>query len=190
MKKILINSFTSLILFTIITGVIYPLLITGISKLFFNYQADGSLIKVNDKIIGSELIGQKFDTSIYFWSRPSAVDNNPMPSGATNWGPTSDTLKKTVEERRKNYASQNNLSPDLYIPDDAIFASGSGVDPDISVENAKLQVERIAKARNFDENKRKLLEELINKLIDKPQFGILGDKRINVLELNILLDKI
>lgn len=190
MKKILINSLTSLILFTIITGIIYPLLITGVSKLFFSYQADGSLIKVNDKVVGSELIGQKFDKAIYFSSRPSAVDNNPMPSGATNWGPTSDTLKKTVEMRRKNYESSNNLTQNIYIPDDAIFASGSGVDPDVSVENAKLQVNRISKARNFDDNKLKKLEELVNSMISKPQLGILGEYRINVLKLNMMLDKL
>jgi K+-transporting ATPase ATPase C chain len=190
MKKLIFLSFYAMILFTIITGVIYPLLITGISKIFFAYQSEGSLIRVNDKIIGSELIGQKFDSSIYFWSRPSAIDDNPMPSGASNWGPTSDTLKKVVEERRKNYASVNNLSQNVYIPDDAIFASGSGVDPDISVENAKLQVNRIAKARNFDESKRKKLEELVNNLTTKPQFGIFGEYRINVLKLNMMLDKL
>lgn len=190
MKKIIYLSLKALILFTLITGIIYPLLITGISKLFFSYQSGGSLIKVDGKIVGSELIGQKFDTSIYFNSRPSAIDNIPIPSGASNLGPTSDTLKKIVEERRKNFASQNNLLPEVYIPDDAIFASASGVDPDISVENAKLQMERIAKSRNFDEKKRKSLQELINKLINNPQFGILGESRINVLKLNLLLDNI
>lgn len=190
MKKIIYLSFKALILFTIITGIIYPLLITGISKLFFSYQSEGSLIKVDGKIIGSELIGQKFDTSIYFNSRPSAIDNNPMPSGASNLGPTSDKLKKTVDERRINFTTQNNLSKDVYIPDDAVFASGSGVDPDISVDNAKLQIDRIVTARNFDENKRKMLEVLINSLITKPQFGILGEYRINVLKLNIMLDKL
>ncbi len=189
MKKILIVSFKSLILFTILTGIIYPLLITGIAKIFFNYQADGSLIRVNERIVGSELLGQKFDTSIYFWTRPSTIDYNPMPSGASNWGPTSDTLKKTAGERRIQYALLNILEPDQYVPDDAVFASGSGVDPDISVENAKLQLNRVAKARNFNENKKKQLEELINKLIDNPQFGILGEKKINVLKLNILLDQ-
>ena len=190
MKKIIFLSFYSLILFTIILGVIYPLLVTGISKIFFAYQSEGSLIKVDNKIVGSELIGQKFDTSIYFWSRPSAIDNNPMPSGATNFGPTSDTLKRLTEIRRKNYANSNNLQPGEKIPDDAIFSSGSGVDPDISVENAILQTDRIAKVRNFDENKRKKLKELINRLTQKPQFGILGERRINVLLLNIELDKI
>jgi K+-transporting ATPase ATPase C chain len=190
MKKIIINSLSALIIFTIITGIIYPLFITGISKLFFSYQSEGSLIKVNDKIIGSELIGQKFDTSIYFWSRPSAIDNNPMPSGASNWGPTSDTLKKTIEIRRKNYADSNYLPSGTYIPDDAIFASGSGVDPDISIENARFQINRIAKVRNFDESKKKQLETLVDKMINKPQFGILGETRINVLRLNMMLDQL
>jgi K+-transporting ATPase ATPase C chain len=174
----------------LLTGVIYPLVITGISKIFFSHQSDGSLIKSGDKIIGSELIGQKFDTVIYFSSRPSAIDDNPYPSGATNWGPTSDTLKKTVEQRRKDYGSQNNLSSGVYIPDDAIFASGSGVDPDISVENAMMQVNRVAKARNFDENKTKKLNYLVLSSVSKPQFGILGETRVNVLKLNILLDQL
>ncbi len=190
MKKIIYLSFISMILFTIITGVIYPLVITGISKLFFAFQSEGSLIKVDNKVIGSELIGQKFDTSIYFWSRPSAIDNNPMPSGATNFGPTSDTLKRLTDIRRKNYADSNYLSQGTYIPDDAIFSSGSGVDPDISVENAKLQLDRIAKARNFNEDQRKKLVDLLNQSIIKPQFGILGETRVNVLQLNILLDRI
>ena len=190
MKKLIILSFTSLIIFTVLTGVIYPLLITGIAELFFPYQADGSLIKSGDKIIGSELISQKFDTSIYFWSRPSAIDDNPMPSGASNWGPTSDTLKKVVEIRRNSYDSLNFLPPNTNVPEDAVFASGSGVDPDISIENAKLQIDRIAKARNFDDNKKKKLIELVNNLSEKPQFGLLGDPRINVLKLNLELDKL
>lgn len=187
MKKIIYLSFLSMVLFTVLTGLIYPLVITGISKIFFSYQSEGSLIKNGDKVIGSELIGQKFDTVIYFNSRPSAIDDNPYPSGASNWGPTSDTLKKTVEQRRKDYASQNNLQG-TFISDDAIFASGSGVDPDISVENAMMQVNRIAKARNFDENKTKKLNELVVSSVSKSQFGILGETRVNVLKLNILLD--
>jgi K+-transporting ATPase ATPase C chain len=179
-----------MILFTIITGIIYPLIITGISKIFFAYQSEGSLIKADNKIVGSELIGQKFDSVIYFHPRPSVIDYNPMPSGATNFGPTSDTLKRLTELRRKNFAEENSLQPGTKIPEDAIFASGSGVDPEISVENAKLQMNRIVEARNFDQNQRKKLEELINRLIEKPQFGILGETRINVLLLNIELDKI
>jgi len=190
MKKLIYLSFISLILFTVLTGVIYPLVITGISKLVFSYQSEGSLIKDGDKIIGSELIGQKFDTAIYFNSRPSQIDDNPYPSGASNWGPTSDTLKKTVEQRRKDYASQNNLSSGVYIPDDAIFASGSGVDPDISPENAMLQAERIAKARNFDESKTKELSYLVLSSVSKSQLWILGEPRVNVLKLNILLDRL
>jgi potassium-transporting ATPase KdpC subunit len=190
MKKIIYLSFISMVLFTLLTGLIYPMVITGISKIFFSYQSDGSLIKNGDKVIGSELIGQKFDTAIYFNSRPSAIDDNPYPSGASNWGPTSDTLKKTVEQRRKDFASQNNVQDGTYIPDDAIFASGSGVDPDISLENAMLQVNRIAKARNFDENKTKKLNDLVLSSVTKSQFGILGETRVNVLQLNILLDQL
>ena len=190
MKKNIIISIRTLILFTILTGIIYPLLITGISKLLFSYQANGNFIKVGNNVIGSELIAQKFESDRYFHSRPSAIDYNPIPSGATNFGPTSDTLKRLTELRRKEFADSNFIPPRTYIPDDAIFSSGSGVDPDISIDNAILQVNRIVKARNFNENKRKSLEELINKLTIKPQLGFLGDTRINVLKLNILLDEI
>lgn len=191
MKKNLIISLKLLLYLTIITGIIYPVAMTLISNLIFPKQSQGSMITVTEgKIIGSELIGQNFSDEKYFLTRPSAISYNPFPSGGTNQGPTNAILKDSVEQRRKRYLTINYLPEDTHVPEDAIFASASGVDPHISIENANLQSNRIAKARNFDENKRIKLKELINRLIEKPQFGILGEERINVLNLNIQLDKL
>jgi K+-transporting ATPase ATPase C chain len=191
MKKNLIISLKLLLLLTIITGVIYPLAVTLISNLIFPSKSEGSMIRTSDgKIIGSELIGQGFDSIKYFMPRPSAISYNPMPSGASNWGPTSDTLKKTIDARRKEYLKTNMLSEGTHVPEDAIFASVSGVDPHISVENVMIQSKRIAIVRKFDKNRSDKLMELINRLIEKPQLGILGEERINVLILNIELDKL
>ncbi len=191
MKKNLIISLKLLLFLTIITGVIYPLAVTLISSLFFSSKSEGSMIKTPDgKITGSELIGQEFDSLKYFMSRPSAISYNPMPSGASNWGPTSDTLKKTIDARRKDYIKINMLPEGTHVPEDAVFSSASGVDPHISVENALIQSKRIVIVRKFDKNRSDKLMELINRLIEKPQFGILGEERINVLILNIELDKL
>src|SRR5664279_3727713 len=110
MKKQLIISLKFLLLMTILTGIIYPFVMTGVAQLSFPSKANGSLIMKNGKLIGSELIGQNFDSTIYFWSRPSAIGYNPIPSGASNYGPTSDTLKKLVNVRRALFASKNELS--------------------------------------------------------------------------------
>lgn len=190
MKKNLIISLKLLLYLTIITGIIYPVLMTIISNAVFPNKCAGSMIEGKEKVLGSELIGQSFDNAIYFSPRPSAISYNPVPSGGTNQGPTNALLKDSVEQRRKRYIETNFLPEGTHVPEDAIFASASGVDPHISVENATLQLNRIIKSRNFDENKQTELKELINRLIEKPQFGILGEERINVLKLNIQLDKL
>jgi K+-transporting ATPase ATPase C chain len=175
---------------TILTGIIYTFFMTGIAQLAFNKKANGSLVVNDGKTIGSVLIGQRFDSSIYFWTRPSAIGYNPVPSGASNYGPTSDTLKKQVLTRRKNFASMNSLSDTASIPDEMLFASASGLDPHISPEAALMQVDRVVKARNYDERQRTVVINLIKTMIIEPQFHLLGDRRINVLELNIALDKL
>ncbi len=190
MKKNLIISLKLLLYLTIITGVIYPVLMTIISNAVFPNQSSGSMIEEQGKVIGSELIGQSFDSAIYFSPRPSAISYNPAPSSGTNQGPTNAILKDSVEQRRKRYAEINGLTEGTHIPEDAIFASASGVDPHISIDNALLQSNRIAKSRNFDENKKEQLMQLIGKLTENPQLGVLGEKRINVLLLNIELDKL
>lgn len=177
-----------LITMTLLTGVIYPLLMTGIAQLSFPSKANGSLIKKDSKIVGSELIGQKFDSIIYFWSRPSAIGYNPVPSGSSNLGPTSNTLRKQVAIRRKLFAGMNSVTNPLNIPKEMIFASGSGLDPHISPESALLQVDRISKARKFDNNQKEKLFKKIKDLTEAPQYLILGEERINVLLLNLELD--
>ncbi|MCX6256977.1 MAG: potassium-transporting ATPase subunit KdpC [Bacteroidia bacterium] len=188
MKTQTITALKILLIMTVLTGIIYPLCMTGLAQLIFPYRANGSLLKRDGKIIGSELIGQKSDSIKYFWSRPSAIDYNPVPSGASNFGPTSAQLKKQVVQRRKVFAEKNLVPDTTAIPKEMIFASASGLDPHISPEAALLQVERIARARNFDISQKQKLIKCINELTEYPQFFCLGEKRINVLMLNLTLD--
>jgi potassium-transporting ATPase KdpC subunit len=190
MKNIWLSSLKALLLLTIITGVIYPLFITVIAKTMFYEKADGSIVYKDGKAVGSALIGQKFTSDKYFWSRPSAIDYNPLPSGGSNLGPTSKALLDTVNTRRKIFINRNNMNANAIVPNDALFASGSGVDPDITPASAYLEVTRIAKARNFNDNQKAALADLIKNQTECPQFGFLGEEKINVLSLNIELDKI
>jgi potassium-transporting ATPase KdpC subunit len=190
MKTQTIIALKFLLVMTILTGVLYPLIMTGIAQLTFPGKANGSLIMKDGKIIGSELIGQKFDSSSYFWSRPSAIGYNPIPSGGSNYGPTSDTLKKQVMARRVLFARSNSVNNPIIIPKEMIFASGSGLDPHISPEGALLQVERISEARHFNSALKQRLLQSVKDMSEKPQYLFLGEERINVLLLNIELDKI
>jgi K+-transporting ATPase ATPase C chain len=190
MKTQVLTAVKFLLAMTILTGLIYPLLMTGLAQLSFPSKSNGSMIIIDGKIIGSELIGQKFDSTIYFWSRPSASGYNTVPSGASNLGPASDTLKKLIAARRELFSEANFMNDKMMVPGEMIFASGSGLDPHISPEAALLQVNRISKARNLNENMKKILTQKIKDLTEGPQFLVLGEKRINVLRLNIELDKI
>ncbi|MGA2407912.1 MAG: potassium-transporting ATPase subunit KdpC [Bacteroidales bacterium] len=190
MKTQTIIALKFLLVMTILTGIFYPLLMTGIAQLSYPSKADGSLIMKDGKIVGSELIGQKFDSSIYFWSRPSAIGYNPIPSGASNYGPTSDTLKKLVTSRRDLFAKMNSIANVLVIPKEMLFASGSGLDPHISPEAALMQIDRVVKSRHFDNSQKEKLLLKIKDLTEPPQYLFLGEKRINVLILNLELDKI
>lgn len=190
MKSQIVISLKFFLVFTVITGLIYPLFITFIAQVIFPYEASGSVIKKEGKLIGSELIGQKFVSDKYFWSRPSAINYNPMPSGASNFGMTSAKLKSLFDERKKEFAEKNYINDADLIPNEILFASASGVDPHITAEAAFLQVERIAIARNFDEHRKQLINQRIISLTEKPQFGFLGKQTVNVLLLNIELDKI
>jgi potassium-transporting ATPase KdpC subunit len=190
MKTQTIIALKFLLVMTILTGIFYPLLMTGIAQLSYPSKADGSLIMKDGKIVGSELIGQKFDSSIYFWSRPSAIGYNPIPSGASNYGPTSDTLKKLVTSRRDLFAKMNSIANVLVIPKEMLFASGSGLDPHISPEAALMQIDRVVKSMHFDNSQKEKLLLKIKDLTEPPQYLFLGEKRINVLILNLELDKI
>jgi len=190
MKTQTIIAIKFLLVMMIITGVIYPFLMTGLAQLIFPARANGSLVMKDGKIAGSELIGQKFDSIIYFWSRPSAIDYNPIPSGASNLGPTSDKLKKQVAERRSLFVINNSIADTTAIPKEMLFASASGLDPHISPESALLQLKRVVMARNLDEAQVQNVKQLIKNKTKEPQFFLFGEPRINVFELNLALDSI
>ena len=175
---------------TLITGIIYPVLVTGVSGIFFHDQAGGSLVRKNGVILGSELIGQQFDSVKYFHSRPSAVNYQPYPSGASNLSWSDKRLKETVALRKETFLKENFLNDSTVIPTEMLFASASGIDPHISHRAALLQVERITRSRNFTEAQKQKLFSLINKLTEKPQYSLFGEERINVFLLNLELDKI
>lgn len=176
-----------LIFCTLITGLIYPVLVAGVSHLFFPWQANGSLIKQQGRLVGSALIGQYFDSSAYFWGRPSAT--TPFPynaenSSGSNMGPSNPQFLETVRNRI-THLKQGQTGDNHLVPVDLVTASGSGLDPDISPSAALYQIERIAKARHCTEQE---LKQLINQVTKKRTFYILGEPRVNVLELNMALD--
>ncbi len=176
--KTIIQSFRMVIVLTLLTGVIYPVVITDLAKVLFPNQADGSLIRSGGKLVGSSLLAQKFEEPKYFWPRPSGGDYATVASGASNKGPTSADLAKTIADRRKALGEA--------APADMLTASGSGLDPHISPESARFQTPRVAEARKLP------LEEvsaLVEKCTEAPQLGFLGEPRVNVLALNLALDQ-
>jgi potassium-transporting ATPase KdpC subunit len=188
--KAIFNSIKIFLFLTVLTGIVYPFFITGVAQILFPRKANGSLIQNGGRFIGSELIGQTFDSAIYFTPRPSAISYNPMPSGGSNLGLTSEKLKKQVEERKLSFREFNALDSLTVIPSEMLFASGSGLDPHISPEAAKLQIDRIAGARNFNSDQKEELKKCIDKLTEHPQLLCLGQERVNVLLLNLETDKI
>ncbi len=175
------------IAFSLLTGLIYPLLMTGIIQIAMPEQANGSLIVMDGKVVGSELIGQNFSSPGYFHGRPSAVGYSANGSGASNFGPTSAKLMDQVRQRIEQIRMENNLSPNASVPADLVLASASGLDPHISPVGAILQVPRIAKARGLPDSE---LEKLVDEHTEQPQFGFLGQDRVNVLRLNLALDNL
>jgi len=173
-----------ILVFTIITGFIYPLVVTLLAQVLFNDQANGSLIKKDGQIVGSRLIGQSFSSNEYFYSRPSAagVGYDAMSSGGTNWGPTNHLL---IDRVKVNATALKKENPNSLIPVDLVTASASGLDPDISPASAHFQISRVAKARNISEQQ---IKDLVVKHTKTRQFNILGENRVNVLELNLDLD--
>ncbi|HBC77115.1 MAG TPA: potassium-transporting ATPase subunit KdpC [Bacteroidales bacterium] len=190
MKTQTIIAIKFLMIMTIMTGIIYPFLMTGLAQLIFPARANGSLVMKDGRIAGSELVGQKFDSNIYFWPRPSAIDYNPIPSGASNLGPTSDKLKKQVKERRRLFVINNLITDTTAIPKEMLFASASGLDPHISPESALLQLNRVAGGRNLDEVQIQKVKQLIKNKTQGPQYFLFGEPRINVFDLNLALDSI
>lgn len=189
MKQI-ITSVKFLIVVTLITGILYPLLIAGIANLFFSEKARGSLVKRNEIVIGSALIGQNFENPEYFHGRPSAVEYNPIPSGASNLGPMNPVLENLVTSRKKKFLRENLLADTTHLFPEMLFSSASGLDPHISPESAMIQVERIAKARGFDQAEKLKLVDLIKNMSEIRQFSLLGEPRINVFLLNLKTDSL
>jgi K+-transporting ATPase ATPase C chain len=186
MKAQLRPAITLLALLTIIIGVIYPLTVTGLAQVIFPHQANGSLIVVDGKTHGSELIGQQFDDPKYFWGRPSAASYNAAASSGSNYGPMNPDLMEIVQQRI-NALHAADPEKNLPIPVDLVTASGSGLDPHISVAAALYQVSRVASARGLDEAQ---VTSLVEKFTEGRQFWIFGEPRVNVLLLNLALDGI
>jgi K+-transporting ATPase ATPase C chain len=190
MKTQILIALKMLGVMTILAGIVYPLLMTGLAQVAYPGKANGSLIWKDGIIAGSAFIGQQFDSSIYFWSRPSAVGYNPIPSGGSNQGPSSEKLQKLVAVRRDFFMAKNSIPDTSAVPKEMIFASASGLDPHISPEAALLQVERVVRSRNLTETQKQQVLQLVQSKIEEPQFSLLGERRINVFELNLGLDNI
>ena len=189
--KLILQSIRQTILWTVICGLAYPVVMTLVAQLAFPDKANGSLIMRDGKIIGSALLAQQFTGSNYFWPRPSACTYGTGPtglvaSGGSNLGPTSGALQTNVINNTAAFISGNNLPTNTLVPADMVFASSSGLDPHISPEAARLQIARVATARGLSPDK---VIALVDKFKEGSQWGFLGEPRVNVFLLNIALDE-
>ena len=192
MNKLIIQSVKQTLLWTVVTGVVYPLVITVIAQVAFKEQANGSLVTRDGKIIGSAMLAQQFQGTNYFWPRPSACSYGTGASGivassGSNLGPTSAPLQTNVMNNIAAFISGNNLPTNTVVPADMVYASASGLDPHISPEAARLQIARVALSRGLSEDK---VKELVARFIEPPQLGVFGQARVNVLLLNVALDEL
>ncbi len=173
---------------TVLTGLVYPLAVTGVGRLAFGSQADGSLVTRGDQVVGSSLIGQSFQDAKYFWGRMSAtapMPNNAVASTGSNLGPTNPALLDAVKARIAQLQAVDPRNP-LPIPVDLVTASGSGLDPHISPAAAQYQVSRVARVRNLDPER---VRRLVQRSTEGPQWGLFGEARVNVLMLNLAVDR-
>lgn len=183
--KYIIPAIRFMLFLTVLLGLIYPLAMTGITQVIFPRQASGDFITRGGQVVGSSKIAQNFEKSEYFWPRPSAISYNPLPSGGSNLGQASADLNKIVEERRaklKSVHSDQAGEP----PQDLLFASASGLDPHISPEAAQYQLQRVAQVRKMNLEQ---VKKIIEQVTVGRQMGIFGEPTVNVLELNLALDK-
>jgi potassium-transporting ATPase KdpC subunit len=214
MRAQILAAVRAVVVFTVLLGLAYPLAMTLISQVAFGDEADGSLVRRDGEVVGSELLGQTFTSPEYFHGRPSAAgggasgseidvldpdgeptgetmlasadDISTAASGASNLGPTNEDLLATIEERIATYRDENGLDDDALVPVDAVTASGSGVDPLISIANARLQVARVAEERGLSDDE---VLGLVDDHSTDRTLGFLGEKGVNVLELNLALDE-
>jgi K+-transporting ATPase ATPase C chain len=201
MRRQLVPAVIAMVIFTVVLGLVYPMVVTGIAQVAFKDKADGSLVTQNGRTVGSSLLGQSFldadakPLQQYFQPRPSAAVGasgtteagyDPTLSGGSNLGPTNPVLLKTVQQRAKDYRELNGLSGKVKIPIDAVTASASGLDPDISVANAHLQAQRVADERVVSLS---VVRRLIDNQTSGRTLGFLGERTVNVLKLNLALDR-
>lgn len=169
----------------ILTGVIYPLIVTEIAQYFFPHEANGSLVSLNGKIVGSSLLAQKFVDSKYFWPRPSAIEYNTLAVGASSFGPNSIRLREALKRRADKWACGK-----YDVPLEYLSASASGLDPHITPGCAVWQLSRVAEARGLSYQQKQDCRRLIDACTEPPQYGLFGPKRVNVLLLNLALDRL
>ncbi len=199
MRRQLLPALLMTVIFTVLFGLVYPLVITGISQVAFRDKANGSLVEVDGEVVGSSLIGQAWVDERgnalpqYFQSRPSAATTDsdagydPKLSLGSNLGPTNPDLRNEVRQRVRDYRRLNGLDAGASIPVDAVTASASGLDPHISVANARLQTRRVADERGLPFRQ---VRNVVDDHVEDPMLGFLGEKRVNVLELNLALDRL
>ena len=196
MRAQLLAALRTVAVFTLLVGLAYPLVVTGLAQVAFKDKADGSLVHRDGQVVGSSLLGQTFTSADYFQGRPSAAgdaaagsaktaDKSAAASGASNLGPTNKELLDTVAERIAAYRKANDLPATTEVPVDAVTASGSGVDPEISIDNARLQAPRVARERGMSADD---VLALVRDHTERRDLGILGEEGVNVLELNLALD--
>jgi potassium-transporting ATPase KdpC subunit len=181
MRKQLFASLRALLIITLIVGILYPLLVTGVAQMLFAGKARGSLVIRDGKILGSTLIAQHLASPKYFQPRPSAADYATIPSGASNLAPTSKALEAAIQQRKTLWGAD--------VPIDLLTSSGSGLDPHISPESAYFQVKIVAQARGLSTQQVEILRKIVSEFVEQREFGFLGQPRVNVLKLNLAIDE-